>query len=107
MVRIDFSHQWIELIMRCISSVSYSFLINGTVLGSISPGRGLRQDDPLSPYLFVICAQGLCEMLVEYEQRKLFRGVSIATNCPTISHLFFADDSLIFFIGQGQMNVLN
>ncbi|KAL5573012.1 hypothetical protein UlMin_022609 [Ulmus minor] len=58
--------------------------------------RGLRQGDPLSPYLFVICAHGLSEMLACFEERKRFTGIKIASGCPSISHLFFADDSLIF-----------
>ncbi|KAL5553367.1 hypothetical protein UlMin_040768 [Ulmus minor] len=82
--------------MRCISSGSYSFLINGEVNGFLQPSRGLRQGDPLSPYLFVICAHGLSKLLLSSEKRKLFKGVKIAASCPPISHLFFADDSLIF-----------
>ncbi|KAL5538283.1 hypothetical protein UlMin_045688 [Ulmus minor] len=52
--------------------------------------------NPLSPYLFVICSQGLSEMLVDYERKRLFKGVSVAASCLSVSHLFFADDSLIF-----------
>ncbi|KAL5541596.1 hypothetical protein UlMin_009306 [Ulmus minor] len=96
MDKLGFAEKWTALIMRCISSVSYSFLINGEVKGFLQPSRGLRQGDPLSPYLFVICAHGLSELLLSSEQRKLFKGVKIAASCPPISHLFFADDSLIF-----------
>ncbi|KAL5567359.1 hypothetical protein UlMin_030523 [Ulmus minor] len=96
MDKLGFDEKWTALIMRCIASVSYSFLINGEVKGFLQPSRGLRQGDPLSPYLFVICAHGLSELLLSSEQRKLFKGVKIAASCPPISHIFFADDSLIF-----------
>lgn len=83
--------------MRCVKSVSYAFKFNGIVTNKIYPSRGLRQGDPLSPYIFVICTQGLSAMLKAYHMQGLIKGVRMATRGPTITHLFFADDSLVFF----------
>lgn len=59
--------------------------------------RGLRQGDHLSPYLFVLCAQGLFTMIHGFAQCKLFAGLQIAHHSPMTSHLFFTDDNLVFF----------
>lgn len=88
---------WVDLIMRCVSSVSYSFRINQSVFGDLKPERGLRQGDPLSPYLFTLCAQGLSTIISNAAAMGLFKSVKIARGCPMVSHLFFADDNLVFF----------
>jgi hypothetical protein len=90
------SVQWVDLIMTCVTYVSYSVMVNGDPKGYVKPGRGLRQGDALSPYLFLLCAEGLSALMRKAERDNLIRGVSICRGGPRISHLFFADDSIIF-----------
>ena len=63
MEKMDFGEKWVKLIMECISTVSYSILVNGEPKGDIKPSRGIRQGDPLSPYLFLLCSKGLNRLL--------------------------------------------
>jgi hypothetical protein len=99
MKRIGFADRWIHLIMSCVRSVSYAILINGQPYGHIKPSRGIRQGDPLSPYLFILCAEGLSSLLNKAEEEGRISGLSIARGGTKINHLFFADDSL-FFVGR-------
>lgn len=59
------------------------------------PERGLRQGDSLSPYLFLICAKRFLPLLNHAEEEGRIAGVKICRNAPSVSHLLFADDSLI------------
>ena len=96
MRRMGFQDRWISLMMMCVSTVTYSVLINGEPRGTIIPTRGLRQGDPISPYLFLLCAEGLSAMIKRKERIGGLRGISVRRGAPSISHLFFADDSIIF-----------
>jgi len=96
MLRMGFCHQWVDLVMKCIKSTSFSFMINGTPEGHIIPSRGLRQGDPISPYLFLFCSEGLSELLKRAVERNSIHGFSLCRNAPVISHLLFADDTMIF-----------
>ena len=96
MVRMGFHGRWISLIMECISSVSYSLLINGEPTDHITPTRGLRQGDPISPYLFLLCAEGLNGLVQKATLQGDIHGVSLCPRGPKITNLFFAEDSLLF-----------
>lgn len=77
MEKLGFSERWINLIMKCISAVSYRIKVNGELTNEIVPSRGLRQGDPLSPYLFLIYAEGFSSLLNAAEMEGKIRGVSI------------------------------
>ena len=83
--------------MQCISSVTYAVCVNGKPCGHIIPSRGLCQGDPLSPYLFLICEEGLYALIKKATADGLLEGVFVCRGGPYLSHLFFADDSLIFY----------
>ena len=92
----SFHEKWINLIMHCITTISYFVLINGVAYGSIIPTRGLRQGDLVSPYIFLLCAYGFSSLINDAARNQRISGVSICKGSPKITHLFFADDSLLF-----------
>lgn len=96
MFRMGFSDNWVRRIMDCLSSVSFSFKINGQISGSVHPTRGLRQGDPISPYLFLLCADAFSTLLSKAARENSIHGARICRGAPRVSHLFFADDSILF-----------
>ncbi|KAL5538918.1 hypothetical protein UlMin_042377 [Ulmus minor] len=84
MKKLGFSEGWIKKIMACVTSVYYSLLINGEKVGLINPSRGLRQGDPLSPYLFLLCAEGLSSIIHMYERTGKLQGEDAIGRMVTI-----------------------
>jgi hypothetical protein len=110
MTKLGFSEAMVRLIMKCVSSVQFSVKVNGNLLPQFSPSRGLRQGDPISPYLFLMCAEGLSALLNYFSMGFVDRGVRVCNRSPWITHLLFADDSLIFIEasarGAARLNVI-
>ena len=97
MIRMGFHSRWIKIIMQCLSFVTHSIRINGVPQGHITPTRSLCQGDPLFPYLFLLCAKGLSSLIRKATIEDMIHGISICRQGPQLSHLFFADDSLLFY----------
>lgn len=96
LLKLGFQDTFISLIMRCVRSVSMSIRVNGVLSQSFRPSRGIRQGDPISPYLFLLCAEGLSCLLKNLGPMFLSRGARVGVHAPWISHLLFADDWIVF-----------
>jgi len=112
MKNMGFNKKLVNLIRFCISSAQFRILINGEAGESFAPTRGIRQGDPLSPYLFIILANVLSNMVHKAVTDGSLKGIKLNSQCPTLSHLLFADDAIFFLDGtiretQNLANILN
>ena len=96
MKKLGFAPRFCNWIMACISSVSFSVLINGSPNGYFEPKRGLRQGDPLSPFLFLLCTEGLSLLINRGLGNGVLSGYNLSSSGIPLTHLFFADDSVLF-----------
>lgn len=99
-----FNNSWVRNIMECITKARLSINWNGETLEEIAPTRGIRQGDPMSPYIFVLCIERLSQMIIEAEKKGKWKGVRLSRNGPSLTHLFFADDMILF--GEASENQL-
>ena len=96
MRKMEFDKKWIRLMMTCITVVSYSILINGEPKGLITPTHGIKQGDLLSPFLFLLCTEGLNVLIVLAANRGDIKGFALCRSGPRLTHPLFADNSLLF-----------
>ncbi|KAK3219643.1 hypothetical protein Dsin_013613 [Dipteronia sinensis] len=89
-----------KLIMRYVSSFQYKVILNGEVSDNFRPKSGIRQGDPLSPYIFVLCMEKLSHTINQKFVKGSWKPVKISRG-PAISHIFFADDLILF--GQASL----
>ena len=96
MQKMAFPSCYIDLIMKCVISPTFAILVNVQPSKTFTPSRGLRQGDPLSPFLFILCVEGMSALLIDAGEKKMIHGIKIGKKVSPISHLLFADDSLLF-----------
>ena len=90
-----FIDRCIDLIMECVTSVSFKVKVNGELSRSFTPDRWLRQRNPYPPYLFLLCVEGFLALFNKAKEQDHISRIKIWQAAPCISHLLFADDSLI------------
>lgn len=87
--------RWIDLIIECVTSVSFKVMVNGELSRSFTPDRWLRQENPYPPYLFLLCAEGFLALFNKAKEEGHISRIKICQAMPSISHLLLVDDSLI------------
>jgi hypothetical protein len=102
LIKMGFAVRWVDMIMRCVESVRFSVKLYGVNSDSFLPSRGLRQGDPLSPYLFLFCVEGFSALLRQAQAEARLAEVSFGRDGPTVTHLLFADDSVVFLEASEQ-----
>ena len=96
MVKLGFDPTWVQLAMETVTTASYSVLINGEPKGFITRTRGIRKGDPLSPYLFLMCVEGLSTLVRKVGETRRLKGIKSSQNGLQVSPLLFDDDILLF-----------
>lgn len=96
MKRLGFARRWIQLLVMCVKMTNYAIIINEVPMGNFEATRGLLQRNPISQYLFFLCAEALSAMFMRATSDGFLTGVPTSRRGPRINHIFFADDSLFF-----------
>ncbi|KAM2035402.1 hypothetical protein EV2_039395 [Malus domestica] len=94
--KLGFDDLFCQWVMACVQTVSYGVVVNGETTSYITPHRGLRQGDLLSPFLFLFCAEGFSSLIHNKERLGWFQGIKVNPHADFLSHVFFADDSVLF-----------
>lgn len=100
--KMGFATAQVQMVMSCITSVELEVLINGKTSNSFKPSRGLRQGDRIFPYLFIIITDVLSTIINCVVSRGFLQGIKFNREGPTLSHIFFSDDSLFFLKARAQ-----
>lgn len=86
----------IQIIMTCITSASKRLLWNGVETDDFRPSRGIRQGDPISPYIFVLCMERLAHRIRLETEKGVWKPIRLTRGDTMLTHLFFADDVVLF-----------
>ena len=96
MRKMGFNERWIKIVVECVKTISYSILVNGEPCGMIHPTKRIRQGDPLSPFLFLLCIEGLNGLIKNAEIHGDIHSFSICKKDSKLTYMLFKDDSLLF-----------
>ncbi|GLT38046.1 hypothetical protein SLA2020_238050 [Shorea laevis] len=96
LLRMGFNDTWRKWIQECLQSSMMSIFINGSPTRQFPVSKGLRQGDPLSPFLFLIVAEGLNGLVSSAIEKELYKGVLIGDEEVMVTHLQFVDDTIFF-----------
>ncbi|XP_071726630.1 uncharacterized mitochondrial protein AtMg01250-like [Rutidosis leptorrhynchoides] len=99
-----FREKWRKWIFACLSSSSISILVNGSPTSEFNISRGIRQGDPLSPFLFLLAAEMLNIFAKSDTEKGLLKGVEIGRDKILVSHLQYAD--AIIFLGEWSRSIV-
>lgn len=100
LLHVGFPETFALRIMHCVKSSTFKVKANGHMSEVMRPSRGIRQGDPLSPFLFLICQEWLSCSLARSHCARTLIGIQLARGIPAINHLFFANDCLIFITAE-------
>lgn len=96
MRKMGFNEKWVFVIMSYVTIVSYVVLINGQPGRTIQPTKGIRQGDPTSPCLFLLCTEVLSALLTKAKIGSKIKGIKVAIECQSLCHLFSVDEIILF-----------
>jgi hypothetical protein len=96
LLKLGFNSHWVETVMRCVMNAKYAVKVNSTTTESFIPTRGIHQGDPINPYLFLLCSEGLSCLLQQKEAIGELKRICNGMSGPPISHLLFSDS--VFFL---------
>ncbi|KAJ0859980.1 putative RNA-directed DNA polymerase [Helianthus annuus] len=105
MQQMNFSSRWRTWVMATLRSAKASVLVNGSPTREFVCSRGLRQGDPLSPFLFVMVMEAQSGIMKVADSTGLFKGINISNEGPYLSHLIYADD--VMFVCEWSMSNIN
>lgn len=93
--KMGFLDRWIRWIMTCITTVTYTVMVNGKEAGHVKSSRGIRQGDSLSPSIFILVAVVLSQRLNAEAEARRIHGIKLKRRCLSLTHLFFEDDVIV------------
>ncbi|XP_019168818.1 PREDICTED: uncharacterized protein LOC109164726 [Ipomoea nil] len=91
-----FNERWRDIIMTCVTTPRLAIIWNGDRLDPFRPERGIRQGDAMSPAIFVLCMERLSQLIISEVESLRWKRIKLAASGPTMSHLCFADDMVLF-----------